>query len=213
MRTRLVVALLTLALLPAAPAAVATADAGGSTATAAAKKKKCKKGYERKRVKRNGKRVVRCVKKKRRAQTPANPGAGTPGGGGTAVADPAATWRSLVAGASFTYSTYNATSGGSSKTVFNFCADGGSFTYYYEFVGSVYNEAKNRNGTYTLSKAVAGSDGAGQFVDGLIDYQSNIEEKPSGQAVVRVYPGNPSLSYINSGDGATEFSRSTPSGC
>ena len=208
MRCRLVVALLTLALLPVAPAAAgaATGDAT-STATAAAKKKKCKKGYERKRVRRNGKRVVRCVKKKRRS-----------GGGGqqqaqNPPADPAATWRSLVAGASFTYSTYNATSGGSSKTVFNFCADGSSFTYYYEFVGSVYNEAKNRNGTYTLSKAVAGSDGAGQYVDGLIDYQSNIEEQPSGQAVVRVYPGNASLAYINSGDGATEFSRSTPSGC
>ena len=150
---------------------------------------------------------MRCVKKKRRAgsqqqQTQQNP-----------PADPAATWRSLVAGASFTYSTYNATSGGSSKTVFNFCADGGSFTYYYEFVGSVYNEMKNRNGTYTLNKAVAGSDGSGQFVDGLIDYQSNIEERPSGQAVVRVYPGNPSLAYINSGDGATEFGRTTPSGC
>ena len=213
MRCRLVVALLTLALLPAAPAAATatSGDAGSAataTATAAAKKKKCKKGYERKRVRRNGKRVVRCVKKKRRAgsqgqqQQTQNP----PG-------DPAATWRSLVAGASFTHATYNATSGGSSKTVFNFCADGGSFTYYYEFVGSVYNEAKNRNGTYTLSKAVAGSDGAGQYVDGLIDYQSNIEEQPSGQAVVRVYPGNPSLAYINSGDGATEFGRTTPSGC
>ena len=209
MRCRLVVALLTLALLPAAPAAAtaATGDAT-STATAAAKKKKCKKGYERKRVRRNGKRVVRCVKKKRRAgsqgqqQQTQNP----PG-------DPAATWRSLVAGASFTHSTYNATSGGSSKTVFNFCADGGSFTYYYEFVGSVYNEAKNRNGTYTLSKAVAGSDGAGPYVDGLIDYQSNIEEQPSGQAVVRVYPGNASLAYINSGDGATQVARTTPSGC
>lgn len=208
MRCRLVVALLTLALLPAAPTAVATADSG-STATAAAKKKKCKKGYERKRVRRNGKRVVRCVKKKRRAQTPANPGAG----GGPAIADPAATWRSLVSGASFTNSTYNATSGASSKTVYNFCADGGSFTYYYEFVGTVYNEMKNRNGTYTLSKAEAGADGAGQFVDGLIDYQSNIEEQPSGQAVVRVYPGNPSLGYMNSGGGVTEFTRSTPSGC
>jgi len=213
MRIRLVVALLTLALLPAAPAAVATADSG-STATAAAKKKKCKKGYERKRVKRNGKRVVRCVKKKRRV-APKNDGGGQggQGGGGTAIADPSATWRSLVSGASFTYSTYNATSGGSSKTVFNFCADGGSFTYYYELVGSVYNEAKNRNGTYTLSKAEAGTDGAGQYVDGLIDYQSNIEEQPSGQAVVRVYPGDPGKAYINSGDGATEFGRSTPSGC
>lgn len=202
MRCRLVVALLTLALLPAAPTAVASADSG-STATAAAKKKKCKKGYERKRVRRNGKRVVRCVKKKRRA----------PGQSGTAIAGPAATWRGMVSGASFTASTYNATSGGSSKTVFNFCADGGSFTTYDEFVVSVYNEAKNRNGTYTLNRAEAGADGAGQFVDGLIDYQSNIEERPSGQAVVRVYPGNPSLGYINSGDGATEFSRSTPSGC
>src|SRR5688572_18356052 len=199
MRCRLVVALLTLALLPVAPAAVATADSGSTATTAAAakKKKKCKKGYERKRVRRNGKRVVRCVKKKRRAQRPATPGAGT----APAVADPAATWRSLVAGASFTASTFNATSGGSSKTVFNFCADGGSFTYYYEFVGSVYNEMKHRNGTYTLNKAVAGSDGSGQYVDGLIDYQSNIEEQPNGQAVVRVYPANPSLAYVNSGDG------------
>ena len=212
---RFTVVLLTLALLPTAPAAFAkTSTEGPSPATAAAKKKKCKKGYERKRVRRNGKRVVRCVRKRARAQTPQNPGSGTtpqqPAGG---IADPAATWRSMVSGASFTYSTYNATSGGSSKTVFNFCGDGASFTYYYEFVGSVYNEAKSRNGTYTLSKAEAGADGAGQFVDGLIDYQSNIEEKPSGQAVVRVYPGNPSLGYINSGDGATEFSRTTPSGC
>ena len=220
MRNRLVVALLTFALLPAAPAAAAIADSGSTAAPAATaaakkKKKKCKKGYERKRVRRNGKRVVRCVRKRARAQTPQNPGSGTtpqqPAGGG--IADPAATWRSMVSGASFTYSTYNATSGGSSKTVFNFCGDGASFTYYYEFVGSVYNEAKNRNGTYTLNRAEAGTDASGRFVDGLIDYQSNIEERPSGQAVVRVFPDNPGRAFINSGDGPAEFSRTTPSGC
>lgn len=192
------------------------------------KKARCVKRCPAGRTKKKGRNGVRCVKRPANKQpapvraptpAPAPAPAPVPAPATPAPAQPApppdtnALWRSLVVGSSMQTFTYNATTGGSTKTVYNFCADGASFTYYYEFVGSVTNEAKNREGTYTLERTEAGVDGHGQFVDGLIAYQSNIEEQPSGQVVVRVYPGS-SRAYIAGAGGATEYQRSAgAAGC
>jgi hypothetical protein len=85
------------AVLPAQAAAPAP---GAAPAPAAAKQKKCKKGYVLKTVKRNGKKVKRCVKKKPAPQqqpggtpTPADPdpSGGEGAGGGAGTGQPAPT--------------------------------------------------------------------------------------------------------------------------
>ena len=145
------------------------------TAAAEAAPKKCKQGYVLKKVKKNGKTVKKCVKKKAKApdtiteptqDEPVGGGGaipqldgGTSGGGSTsdytAPTDPVAEFTRLMTGSKW-YRVYaNTTSTGSTQgnDTIHFCSDGQTSQRHEEYIGHVSSSVEDSSGTWKVDKA------------------------------------------------------------